>query len=155
MIHPKPEQEFLRSFLECFSHRVQREQQRRRQADGRRGHFPADVEIEDADDAVKDDVDKMIADGIEATDGKVPSERQDRQRPVRFVALLPIHRSAPEVVPEKIPDWNVRPEVLVVPDCGDVIKNKLSGQRIPVECHAGEEQTRLDQSGTLFQKRRQ
>jgi len=131
------------------SHRVQSEEQRRHQADGRRRHFSADVEVEDTDDAMEDDVDEMEADGIETSDGKVPPKSQNRQGPVRLVALLAVHRGAPEVVPEKIPDRNVRPEVLVVPNCCDVIEHEFSGQGVPVESDASEEQTRLDQGRSL------
>jgi hypothetical protein len=76
---------------------------------------------------MEDDVHQMVANWIETSDGKVPPKRQNCQRPVRLVALLAVHRGAPEVVPEKVSNRNVRPEVLVVPDCGDVIENEFSG----------------------------
>ena len=75
---------------------MQSKQRRRRQTDDGRRHFSTNVVVKNADDAVENDVDQVVPDGVETADGEVPTERQDRQWPVWLVALLPVHRRSPD-----------------------------------------------------------
>ena len=105
---------------------MQREQDRRDQADESRRDHPAHVKVDTSNDAVKNNIDEMVTEGIQTPDGKVPSKRVHGERPVRLVTLFAVHRSSPEVIPEQIFEWDVRPEVFVVPNGCHVIEDEIA-----------------------------
>lgn len=56
----------------------------------------------------------------------VPAEREHTQRPIRFVALLFVHRGAPKVIEEQILDGRVRSQVPIVLDRADIVENEAT-----------------------------
>ncbi len=64
---------------------------------------------------------------------KVLPECQDTKWPIGFMAVLPAHRRAPEVVREQAGDGHVGSEVFVVNDRGDVVKDEPTPETVPVD----------------------
>jgi len=67
----------------------------------------------------------------------VEAERQHGEWAIRLVGLLLAHRRPPEVVQENVDQRSVRPQILVVPDCADVIENKPALSTVVIADYAG------------------
>lgn len=128
------------------TYRVECEKQRRGETDRpRQGEALAETKIKHGHHTVEYDVDQMVADRVESPQPVVPAEGEDREGTVGLVTLLLGHGRAPEVVLEESGPGDVGPEVLVLLDGGHVVENEITGERVPVEDHAQQKETSLDQ----------
>ena len=102
--------------------------------------MPADLEEEETDEGVEDEVEEVIAQGLEAVEDVVEPEREDAQRPVGLVRLLLGHRDAPEVIVEDVDQGRGGEEVLVVTDGAGVVKHEAAAEAVEVAHQAGQAQ---------------
>ena len=58
--------------------------------------------VEEGDTGVEDDIDQVVAQGLELVQEIVEAEGEDSEWSVRLVTLLLLHRRAPEVILKEV-----------------------------------------------------
>jgi hypothetical protein len=80
----------------------------------------------------------MIPHGFQLPKQIIPSESQNTQGSVGLVALLLVHRGAPEIVEKYIDERRMRSQISVVFDRTDVVEDEATVTAVVVTRDAGE-----------------